>query len=248
MSAARSAIRRLISASWKQRTESCAAPMRSSKPRRRPRDACPADLVNRRFIARGLNELRVADIPYVRAQVGWVCVSFVTNVCWRRILGWQVSSLTRTDLSHPRGPEADDHVDDVVGRTPGPRLHQPSGRTRREERTRPTTPPPPGRFRPPSPNPGRPHPPRRAGMFPGRGGIDNVYGPAGRTHSTKTAELDGKRREPGSNPYPAPAGPPRRAPEHHSPSTEPSTIHRPTPILTDNHNGYTQTIRRVLRY
>ena len=142
MSAARSAIRRLISASWKQRTESCAAPMRSSKPRRRPRDACPADLVNRRFIARGLNELRVADIPYVRAQVGWVCVSFVTNVCWRRILGWQVSSLTRTDLSHPRGPEADDHVDDVVGRTPGPRLHQPSGRTRREERTRPTTPPP----------------------------------------------------------------------------------------------------------
>ena len=165
-----------------------------------PRDACPADLVNRRFVARGLNELWVADIPYVRAQVGWVCVSFATNVCSRRILGWQVSSLTRTDLSHPRGPEADDHVDDVVG-LPGP-----------------------------------------------GGGIDNVYGPAGRIYSTTTAELDGKRREPGSNPYPAPAGPPRRAPEHHSPSTEPSTFHRPTPILTDNHNGYTQTIRRVLRY
>ena len=32
MSAARSAIRSLISASWKQRTGSCAAPMRSSKP------------------------------------------------------------------------------------------------------------------------------------------------------------------------------------------------------------------------
>ena len=86
-----------------------------------PWDACPADLVNRHFVARGLNGLWVADIPYVRAQVGWVCVSFATNVCWRRILGWQVSSLTRTDLSHPRGPEADDHVDDVVGHTPGPR-------------------------------------------------------------------------------------------------------------------------------
>ena len=86
-----------------------------------PWDACPADLVNRRFVARGLNELWIADIPYVRAQVGWVCVSFATNVCWRRILGWQVSSPTRTDLSHPRGPEADDHVDDVVGHTPGPR-------------------------------------------------------------------------------------------------------------------------------
>ena len=130
----------------------------------------------RRFVVRGLNELRVADIPCVRAQISWACASFVTNVRSRR-----------------------------------------------------------------------PHLPHRAGMFPGRGGIDNVYGPAGRIYSPTTAELDGERREPGSNPYPAPAGPPRRAPEHHSPSTEPSTIHRPTPILTDNHNGYTQTIIRVLR-
>ena len=68
MSAARSAIRRLISASWKQRTESCAAPMRSFKTTSAPWDACPADLVNRRFVARGLNGLWIADIPYVRAQ------------------------------------------------------------------------------------------------------------------------------------------------------------------------------------
>ena len=33
-----------------------------------PWDARPADLVNRRFVARGLNELWIADIPYVRAQ------------------------------------------------------------------------------------------------------------------------------------------------------------------------------------
>ena len=47
---------------------SCAAPMRSSKPPSAPRDTCPADLVNRHFVARGLDELWVADIPYVRAQ------------------------------------------------------------------------------------------------------------------------------------------------------------------------------------
>lgn len=57
MSAARSAIRRLISASWKQRTGSRAAPMRSFKTTSAPRDAYPAELVNRRFVARGLNEL-----------------------------------------------------------------------------------------------------------------------------------------------------------------------------------------------
>ena len=126
-----------------------------------PWDACPADLVNRHFVARGLNGLWVADIPYVRAQVGWVCVSFATNVCWRRILGWQVSSLTRTDLSHPRGPEADDHVDDVVGHTPGPQGYrqrlwlrraniQPDDRraVREEKGTRPKTLTQPPRARP----------------------------------------------------------------------------------------------------
>ena len=92
-----------------------------------PRDACPADLVNRRFVTRGLDELWVADIPYVRAQAGWACASFITN-------------------AHSR----------------------------------------------------RPHPPRRAGVFPSRGGIDNVYGPAGRIYSPTTAGPDAKKREPGS--------------------------------------------------
>ena len=49
-----------------------------------PRDACPADLVNRRFVTRRLNELWVADIPYVRAQAGWACASFITNAHSRR--------------------------------------------------------------------------------------------------------------------------------------------------------------------
>ena len=131
---------------------------------------------NRCLVVRGLNELRVADIPCVRAQVSWVCASFITNV-------------------HSR----------------------------------------------------RPHPPRRAGVFPSRGGIDNVYGPAGRIHSPTTAGPDAKRREPGSKLLPSRREPAHRAPRHRTSSTEPSAIQRPTTILTDNHNGYTQTVTRVLR-
>ena len=81
----------------------------------------------------------------------------------------------------------------------------------------------------------------------GRGGIDVVYTPAGRIYSPTTAGLDAKRREPGSKLLPSRRGPGDRAPRHHAPSIESNTIHRPTPILTDNLNGYTQTIIRVLR-
>ena len=55
-----------------------------------PRHACPLDLVNRHFGARDLNELWVADITYVPTQAGWVYVSFVTDVCSRKIVGWKV--------------------------------------------------------------------------------------------------------------------------------------------------------------
>ena len=87
----------------------------------------------------------------------------------------------------------------------------------------------------------------RARVFPGRRGIDNVYGPTGRTHHPTTAGLDTKRREPGSKLLPSRREPAHRAPRHHEPSAGPSTIQYPTPMLTDNHNGYTQTIIRVLR-
>ena len=64
-----------------------------------PRHACPADLVNRHFGAHDLNELWVADITYVPTQAGWVYVSFVTDVCSRKILGWKVASSLHTDLA-----------------------------------------------------------------------------------------------------------------------------------------------------
>ena len=57
------------------------------------------DLVNRHFGARDLNELWVADITYVPTQAGWVYVSFVTDVCSRKILGWKVASSLHTNLA-----------------------------------------------------------------------------------------------------------------------------------------------------
>ena len=64
-----------------------------------PRHACPLDLVNRHFGARDLNELWVADITYVPTQAGWVYVSFITDVCSRKILGWKVASSLHTDVA-----------------------------------------------------------------------------------------------------------------------------------------------------
>ena len=62
-----------------------------------PRHVCPLDLVNRHFGARDLDELWVSDITYVPAQAGWVYVSFVTDVCSRKILGWKVASSLHTE-------------------------------------------------------------------------------------------------------------------------------------------------------
>ena len=64
-----------------------------------PCHACPLDLVDRHFGARDLDELWVSDITYVPAQAGWVYVSFVTDVCSRKILGWKVASSLHTDVA-----------------------------------------------------------------------------------------------------------------------------------------------------
>ena len=64
-----------------------------------PRHACPLDLVNRHFGARDLNELWVADITYVPTQAGWVYVSFVTDVCSRKIVGCKVASSLHADVA-----------------------------------------------------------------------------------------------------------------------------------------------------
>ncbi len=85
---------------------------RSGKP---PRTTVPAppdhrpDLVQRRFRAERPDRLWVADIPparalggaptHIRTCSGWVYAAFVTDVCTRRVVGWQVATHLRTELA-----------------------------------------------------------------------------------------------------------------------------------------------------
>jgi len=62
------------------------------------RAPCPQDLVNRQFSAQRPNQLWVSDSTYVSTWQGWLYVAFVIDVFARRIVGWRVSSSTRTDL------------------------------------------------------------------------------------------------------------------------------------------------------
>lgn len=59
----------------------------------------PEDLVERKFVATGPNQLWVADLTYVRTHAGWTYVAFVLDVFSRMIVGWQVSTSMRTDLA-----------------------------------------------------------------------------------------------------------------------------------------------------
>jgi putative transposase len=57
------------------------------------------DLVKRKFVATGPNQLWVADLTYVRTHAGWTFVAFVLVVFSRMIVRWQVSTSLRTDLA-----------------------------------------------------------------------------------------------------------------------------------------------------
>lgn len=59
---------------------------------------CPADSVNRQFVATRPNQLWVADITFVATWLGFVYVAFITDVFSRRIVGWRVSRSLKTDL------------------------------------------------------------------------------------------------------------------------------------------------------
>ncbi len=60
--------------------------------------ACPNDLVNRQFRAERPNQLWVSDFTYVSTWQGFVYVALVIDVFARRIVGWKVSSSSRTDF------------------------------------------------------------------------------------------------------------------------------------------------------
>jgi transposase InsO family protein len=58
---------------------------------------CPLDKVNRQFRAGRPNALWVSDFTYVSTGQGFVYVAFVIDVSARRIVGWKVSALARTE-------------------------------------------------------------------------------------------------------------------------------------------------------
>ena len=64
----------------------------------------PLDPVQRRFTADRPNQLRVADITYVAAWSGFVCIAFVVDVLSRWIVGRRVLRSMQTALV-PDAPE-----------------------------------------------------------------------------------------------------------------------------------------------
>lgn len=55
------------------------------------------DLVGREFKTLSPNRLWVTDITYVRTRKGFVYTAFVTDVFSRKIVGWALSDLMRTE-------------------------------------------------------------------------------------------------------------------------------------------------------
>jgi putative transposase len=62
-------------------------------------EACPKDLVNRKFTAVAPNRCWVADLTYVSTWAGMCYVAFVIDVFSRFIVGWRVSTSLKTDLA-----------------------------------------------------------------------------------------------------------------------------------------------------
>lgn len=67
---------------------------RAKPPRERP----APDLVNRRFVAEGPNQLWVADITYVPTWAGFVYLAIVLDAWSRRVVGWQIGESLHTQL------------------------------------------------------------------------------------------------------------------------------------------------------
>ncbi|WP_327365047.1 DDE-type integrase/transposase/recombinase [Streptomyces sp. NBC_01217] len=59
----------------------------------------PRDLVSRQFTADAPNQLRVADITYIKTHSGWVYAAFVIDVFSRMVVGWQVATSLYTELA-----------------------------------------------------------------------------------------------------------------------------------------------------
>jgi putative transposase len=56
------------------------------------------DLVNRRFVAEGPNQLWVADLTYVPTWAGFIFLAIVLDVWSRRIVGWAIGEQMTAEL------------------------------------------------------------------------------------------------------------------------------------------------------
>jgi len=56
-----------------------------------------ADLVERDFVRRGLDELWFGDLTYVATDEGWLYLSGISDACSRRLLGWSITDHMRTE-------------------------------------------------------------------------------------------------------------------------------------------------------
>jgi len=63
-----------------------------AKPRPAP------DLVNRKFVATGPNQVWVADMTYVPTWAGFIFLAMVLDVWSRRVVGWAIGEQMTTDL------------------------------------------------------------------------------------------------------------------------------------------------------
>lgn len=66
--------------------------------RRDPKRPPAPDLVNRRFVADGPNQLWVADMTYVPTWAGFIFLAVVLDVWSRRVVGWAIGEQMTSDL------------------------------------------------------------------------------------------------------------------------------------------------------
>jgi putative transposase len=65
---------------------------------RDPEHQLAPDLVNRKFVATGANQLWVADMTYVPTWAGFIFLAIVLDVWSRRIVGWAIGETMTADL------------------------------------------------------------------------------------------------------------------------------------------------------
>ena len=65
---------------------------------RDPKQRPAPDLVNRRFVAEGPNQLWVADMTYVPTWAGFIFLAIVLDVWSRRVVGWAIGEQMTAEL------------------------------------------------------------------------------------------------------------------------------------------------------